>query len=356
MLLGKSFPLTFLSSTSMQTRKLSQLGRGEKCRDELEYVETSPWKWPHILPCVGNNMGLHGVAKREGLQDCSRVFPGILETVAKPSLCSHKGFGYLLRELVDSKGVCGGLSQEALQAWVQMKPVQGQRNGQGRGSPFPTSLHFRLMIMEHGCHLLEDRKEKSWENLVIIVFKPVMTEKTLKYNWLLRCCELSEQDKTWPKFFPSIIVPCSVLPSLPFPTHSDILGRFHLFWSFWVINIWSSLISCVGWIFTISLLLKHSLSWDPICSDWRGTGWVWDTCLFLFFFQGAAVGEGTDLFYLFILLAAALNAFSHGCDCCPDTIWPCVPLRAKHCVLAWGACGGSRGLCGSTGVSSYLFQ
>lgn len=239
---------------------------------------------PHPALCGAHHGAAWGGKDRVGLQDCSWVSPGILETVAKPSLCSHKGFWNLPRELVDSKEVCGGLSQEALPAWVQMKPVQGQRNGQGRGSPFPTSLHFRLMIVEHGYHLLEDRKEKSWENLVIIVFKPGMTEKTLKYNWLLRWHELSEQDKTWPRFFPSIIAPCSVLLSLPFPTHSDILGRFHLFWPFWVINIWSSLVSCVGWIFTISLLPKHSLSWDPICSDRRGTGWVWDTCLFLFFF------------------------------------------------------------------------
>lgn len=63
-------------------------------------------------------------------------------------------------------------------------------------------------------------------------------------------------------------------------------------------------------------------------------------------------------FYLFILLAAAVNVSSCGCCCCPDTFGPYVALEPRHQVLAvsWGARGSSRGLCSSTGVSSYKFQ
>lgn len=94
-----------LSSTAMQPRMLSQLGRDEKCWDVLEYLSISM----KGTPCPALYGEHHGAAwggkGRVGLQDCSSVSPGMLETAAKSSLCSHKGFGNLLRELVDSKGV-----------------------------------------------------------------------------------------------------------------------------------------------------------------------------------------------------------------------------------------------------------
>ena len=59
-----------------------------------------------------------------------------------------------------------------------MKPMQGQSNGHGRDSPLPPSKAL-FDPKDNRCFLREVRKKKPCENLVIIVFKSGMTEKTL---------------------------------------------------------------------------------------------------------------------------------------------------------------------------------
>lgn len=78
--------------------------------------------------CVGVSV-TEGALQAHLLSHC----PSTLGRIAVSALCSQKEFENLLRE----SGVLESPTKEVLQAWVQMKPMQGQRNIHGRDSPPP---------------------------------------------------------------------------------------------------------------------------------------------------------------------------------------------------------------------------